>query len=138
MYPSGVPAPQYCPAVAVRVVPVLLYFPPSRSSLIHLPSPSQQDPVDGKERQRRCQRKNNKNLTIDQVLPFAIPNLGPVARNGDGGETTGNRQRETKRRAGNTRIRQNLPLFIGCCFNVVVTSVSEVDREGTISRCYSF
>ena len=42
--------------------------------------------------------KNNKNLTINQILPFVIPNLGPVARNGDGGETTDDGQRETKRR----------------------------------------
>ena len=33
------------------------------------------------------------------ILPFVVPNLGPVARNGDGGETQGNRERETKRRA---------------------------------------
>ena len=42
--------------------------------------------------------RNNKNLTINQILSFVIPNLGPVARNGDGGETTDNEQRETKRR----------------------------------------
>ena len=41
--------------------------------------------------------KNNKNLTINQILPFVIPNLGPVARNGDGRETTDDGQRETKR-----------------------------------------
>ena len=34
--------------------------------------------------------------------------------------------------AENTKIRRNLPLFIGRCFIVVVSSVSEVDREGTI------
>ena len=39
------------------------------------------------------------------------------------------RQREG---AENTRIRRNLPLFIGCCFIVVVSSLSEVDKEGAI------
>ena len=39
------------------------------------------------------------------------------------------RQREG---AENTRIRRNLPLFIGCCFIVVVSSASEVDKEGMI------
>ena len=42
--------------------------------------------------------KENKNLTINQILSFVIPNLGPVARNGDGGETTDNGKREIKRR----------------------------------------
>ena len=41
-----------------------------------------------KERAERCQRKNNKNLAINQILPFIIPNIGPVARNGGGGEMT--------------------------------------------------
>ena len=61
-------------------------------------SPSQQTPVDGKEGQRSCQRKNNKNLKINHILPFVIPNLGAAAWNSDGGETTGNGQREIKRR----------------------------------------
>ena len=43
-------------------------------------------------------RKTNKNTTINQILPFVIPNLGPAARNGDGETTTNDRQRETKRR----------------------------------------
>ena len=48
---------------------------------------------------------NNKILTINQILPFVIPNLDPVARNGNGGETTDDGQRETKRDgAENTRI----------------------------------
>ena len=61
-------------------------------------SPSQQTPVDGKEGQRSCQRKNNKNLKINHILPFVIPNLSPAARNSDGVETTDGGQRETKRR----------------------------------------
>ena len=85
MYLLGTPAPLVlpCVTVAVRVVPVPLCFSPSRSSLIHLPSPSQQTPVDGKEGQGKCQRKNDKNLTINQILPFVIPNLSPAAWNRD-------------------------------------------------------
>ena len=76
--------------------------------------------------------KEQQHLTINQILPFIIPNLGLVARNGDGGETTADRQRETKRSGRNTRIWRNLPLFIGRCFIVVVSSASEVDKEDTI------
>ena len=61
-------------------------------------SPSRQTPVNKKEGQKRCQRKHVKYTTINQILPFVIQNLGPIERNGDGGETTDNRQRETKRR----------------------------------------
>ena len=42
-------------------------------------------------------KKNNNDTTINDFLPFVIPNLGPVARNSDGGETTDGEQRETKR-----------------------------------------
>ena len=34
--------------------------------------------------------------------------------------------------AENTRTWRNLPLFIGRCFIVAISSVSEVDRESTI------
>ena len=111
-----------CVAVAVRVVLVPLGFSPSRSSLIHLPSPSQQAPVDGKEGQRRCQRKNNKNLTINLYLTFCHPKPRPCCygRNGDGGETTDDRQRETTRRGRKHEGPAELafvyrPLFYCCC-----------------------
>ena len=61
-------------------------------------SPGGQTLVNEKEGQKRCQRKHIKKITINQTWPFVIPNLGPVARNGDGGETKEGRQRETKRR----------------------------------------
>ena len=91
--------------------------------------PSQQNLVNKKERQNRCQRKHIKNTTINQILPFVIQNLGPVAGNERRQITGKERQR---RGAENTRIQRNLPLFISRCFIVVVSSVSEEDREGTI------
>ena len=74
------------------------------------PSPSGQTLVDEKEGQRRCQRKSNKNTAIHQILPSVNPNLGSATRNGDRGETTDVRQRETKRKSRNTIIWRNLPL----------------------------
>ena len=52
----------------------------------------------------------------------------------EGRRTTG----KERQRGGaeNTTIRRNLPLFIGRCFIVVVSSVSKVDREGTIDATY--
>ena len=134
MYLFGALAPWYRPVLLSPSALSRSYFCSSScSSLIHLPSPSQQTPVDGKEGQRRCQRKNNKHLTINRILLFVIPNLGSVARNGDGGETTDNGQRETKRRGRKHEDPAELTfVYIDCCFIVVVSSVSKVDSEGTI------
>ena len=64
--------------------------------------------------------KEQQHLTINQILPFIIPNLGLVARNGDGGETTDEGQRETKRRGRKHEDPAELtfvyrPLFY-CCY----------------------
>ena len=83
-----------CVAVAACVVPVLLRFALSRPSLIHLPSPSWQAPVDGE----KVWEKEQQNTSSNQILLFVIPNFGPAARNSDGGETADNKQSETKRR----------------------------------------
>ena len=39
------------------------------------------------------QTKNNKNTSINLILPFTIPNLSPAARHRDGGETTDEEQK---------------------------------------------
>ena len=58
-------------------------------------------PVDTNEGQRRSERKNNKNTTINQIFLLVIPNtyIGPVAGSGDGGEMAEDRQRDPKRRS---------------------------------------
>ena len=124
-----------CITVAISVVPVSLCFPPSRSSPIHLPSPSQQAPVD-KKRAEKVPEKEQQNLTINQILPFVIPNIGPIARNGDWGETTDGGQRETKRRGRKHEDPAELtfvywPLFYCCCI------ICEPGRQRGCDRCYS-
>ena len=54
-------------------------------------SASQQTPANEKEGQKRSQRKHSKNTIINQILPFIIQNLSPVARSGDGAETANDR-----------------------------------------------
>ena len=72
--------------------------------------PSQQNLVNKKERQNRCQRKHIKNTTFNQILPFVISNLGPVAKNGD--EERGRTTLSKMRQIGGTenmRIQPNSP-----------------------------
>ena len=79
-------------------------------------SPCRQTPVNEKKGQKRCQRKNITKTTINQILAFVIPNFGPAARNSDGGETTDNWQRETKRRGRKHEYLVELIFqFISCC-----------------------
>ena len=85
---------------------------------------SQQASINEKKRQRRYRRKNNKNTTINLILPFAIPNLGPAARNGDGEESTDKRQRETKRRSRKHDDPEGLTVPLVITKNVVVFFVS--------------
>ena len=100
-------------------------------------SPSRQTVVNKKEGQKRCQRKHIKNTTINQILPFVVQNLGPVARNGDGGETTDDRQRETKRRGRKHEdpAELTIPLFIAVVMFCCCCVICEVDRVG---RYYGF
>ena len=83
------------------VPPILPHLAPPRPALPR-PDPPTVSYLTGscrrKERAERCQRKNNKNLTINQILPFVLSNLGTVTRNGDGEETADEGQRETKMR----------------------------------------
>ena len=48
-----------CVTVVACSFPVLLCFAPSRLGLIHLPSPSRQDPVDGEKLREKEQQKHN-------------------------------------------------------------------------------
>ena len=73
-------------------------------------SPNQQTRVYENEGQKRCQRKHIKNTTFNQILPFVISNLGPVAKNGD--EERGRTTLSKMRQIGGTenmRIQPNSP-----------------------------
>ena len=106
--------------------PFCLVPPPSSPCVSYLAGSCRR-----KESAERCQRKNNRNLTINQILPFVIPNLSPVTRNGDGGETTDEGQREAKRRGRKHEHPAELT-FLSAVVFVVAPSVSKVDREGAI------
>ena len=74
--------------------------------------------------------KEHQNTTNNQILPFVIPNLGPAARNSDGGETTDDRQIETKRRGRKYEYPAELTFqFIGGFCRCFI--ICEVDKVGT-------